>query len=224
MKPPLAMTGRSDLPSAGSRNDWWSGRGLLPPLTRFGAGLNVVGTMWIVVMMALICADVVARSFFDQPLPRVPEFVGYSIVAIVFLQLPNTLQLKKLTRADAFIEGLMVSRPAAGSLYNAVFHLFGFVVLALIAYGLIPDALESYEIDEYFGQQGEIVIPVWPFKAIMALCAVVTALEFLSQTIDYVRKVIVDEPDHPDARQNSPKGWLAIAGLGLLVVAGIGFL
>ena len=41
-------------------------------------------------MMALICADVMARSFFDQPLPRVPEFLGYSIVAIVFLQLSNT--------------------------------------------------------------------------------------------------------------------------------------
>ncbi len=125
-------------------------------------------------MMALICADVMARSFFDQPLPRVPEFVGYSIVAVVIPQLSNTPQLKRLTRADAFIEALMLSRPVAGSLYNAVFHLCGLSVLALIAYGLIPDALESYEYNEYFGQQGKIVIPVWPFKAIMAPCAVVT--------------------------------------------------
>ena len=83
--------------------------------------------------------------------------------------------MKKLTRADAFIEALMISRPAAGSLYNAVFYLCGLSVLALIAYGLIPDTLESYEYNEYFGQQGENVIPVWPFKAIMALCTAVTA-------------------------------------------------
>jgi len=38
MKSRLAMIGRSDLPSTWSRNDWWSGRGLFTPLTRFGAG------------------------------------------------------------------------------------------------------------------------------------------------------------------------------------------
>lgn len=170
--------------------------------------------------MALICADVVARSFFDRPLPRVPEFVGYSIVSIVFLQLPNALNLKKLTRADAFIEALMIARPRAGSVYNAVFSFCGLLVMALIAYGLVPDALESFEFDEYFGQQGEIIIAVWPFKAVMALCAVVTALEFLTQSIDYARKAIVDEPDHPDARKGRPAGWTAIAGLGGLVVGG----
>ena len=103
MKSWATIFGRNDLPSAWSRDDLWSGRGLFPPLTHFGTGLNAIGTVWIIALMALICADVVARNFFDQPLPRVPEFVGYSIVAIVFLQLPNTLQLKKLIQADAFI-------------------------------------------------------------------------------------------------------------------------
>lgn len=210
----------SHAPAAWSRDTWFSGRGLVPPLSRFGRGLNAIGTLWIVALMGLICADVVARSLFDQPLPRVPEFVGYSIVAIVFLQLPNTLNLRKLTRADAFLEGLMIARPAAGSVYNAVFCFCGFAVLALIAYGLVPDALESYEFGEYFGQQGEIIIPVWPFKAIMAFCAIVTAAEFLVQTIDYVRKAIVDEPDHPDARRGRPTGWAALGVMAAVFLAG----
>ncbi|MEM1047700.1 MAG: TRAP transporter large permease [Pseudomonadota bacterium] len=214
----------SHAPTAWSRDTWFSGRGLVPPLSRFGRGLNAIGTLWIVALMGLICADVVARSLFDQPLPRVPEFVGYSIVAIVFLQLPNTLNLRKLTRADAFLEGLMIARPAAGSVYNAVFCFCGFVVLALIAYGLVPDALESYEFGEYFGQQGEIIIPVWPFKAIMAFCAIVTAAEFFVQTIDYVRKAIVDEPDHPDARCGRPTGWTALAVMAAVFLAGFAFL
>lgn len=211
---------RGVLPSAWSRDDWRSGRGLVPPLTHLGAGLNAIGTLWIVILMVLVCADVTARSWFDKPLPRVPEFVGYSIVSIVFLQLANTLNLKKLTRADAFIERLMISRPIAGNIYNAAFSFCGLIVLGLIAYGLIPDAMEAYEYGEYFGQQGEIIIPVWPFKAIMAGCAVITALEFLSQTIDSLLKAYRDEPDHPDARQGRPIGWLAIAALGLLVAAG----
>ncbi|MCZ6858905.1 MAG: TRAP transporter large permease subunit [Alphaproteobacteria bacterium] len=224
MKSWATIFGRNDLPSAWSRDDLWSGRGLFPPLTHFGTGLNAIGTIWIISLMALICADVVARNFFNQPLPRVPEFVGYSIVAIVFLQLPNTLQLKKLIQADAFIGALMIARPTAGSFYNAVFHFSGLIVMALIAYGLIPDAWQSYESSEYFGQQGEITIPVWPFKAIMALCAVITAIEFLSQTIDYIRKAIFDEPDHPDARQNRPKGWFAIVSLCGLGLVGFAFL
>ena len=220
MKRLFSLTGRHDLPSAWSRHDLWSGRGLAPPLTHFGGLLNGIGTLWILALMALIGADVAARSLFDHPLPRIPEFVGYSIVAIVFLQLPNALHLKKLTRADVFIEALTIARPAAGGVYNAVFLACGFCVLALIASGLIPDALESYRYDEYFGQHGEIIIPVWPFKAIMALGAVVTALEFLSQTADTIRKVIADEPDHPDARRDRPKGWPAIAGLCVLAAIG----
>jgi C4-dicarboxylate transporter DctM subunit len=185
-----------------------------------GIGLNAVGTVWILMLMVIICADVFARTFFDQPLPQIPEIVGYSIVAIVFLQLPNTLHLKKLTQADAFIDSLMIRRPTAGSVFNAVYTLCGVGVFSLIAYGLIPDAMEAYEYDEYFGQLGELIVYVWPFKAIMALCAVITALEFVSQSIDYVRKAVVDEPDHPDARKNSKKGWMPIACLIALPVVG----
>ncbi|MEM8837514.1 MAG: TRAP transporter small permease subunit, partial [Pseudomonadota bacterium] len=181
-------------PSAWTRNNWTTGRDLVPPFMHFGSLLNGVGTVWIVTLMLLICADVVARGFFNQPLPRIPEFVGYSIVAIVFLQLPNTLNLKKLTRADAFINLLMVARPIAGNIYNAAFNFCGLFVMSLIAYGLVPDALESYEFGEYFGQQGEIIIPVWPFKAVMAFCAIITALEFLNQTLRYAFKAWTDEP------------------------------
>ncbi len=211
-------------PSAWSPDTIWTGRGLFPLLGSLGGVLNSAGTLWIVSLMFLIVGDVMSRSFYGAPLPRVPEFVGYSIVAIVFLQLPNTLHLKKLTRADAFIDMLLISRPTAGSVYNGVFNAFGFIVLSLIAYGLIPDAMESYEYDEYFGQQGEIIIPVWPFKAVMAVCAVVTALEYLVQTVDYFRKALVDEPDHPDARKGRAKGWGAIAVLVIVCLAGYGFM
>lgn len=207
------VLGRRDIPSAWSRNDLLTGRDRIPLLTRLGAGLNVIGTLWIVALMGLICADVIARGAFDQPLPRVPEFVGYSIVAIVFLQMPNTLHLRKLTRADVFIDNLMIHRPVAGNIYCAAFSFIGLVVLGLISYGLIPDAWYSYESGEYFGQHNEIIVPVWPFKAIMSLCAVITAFEFLMMTIDYLIKAVRQELDHPDALQNRPVGWWLVAVL-----------
>ena len=211
---------RHPYPSAWSTDLWWKGRRPAHALGSFGALLNGIGTVWIIALMALICADVVARSFYDRPLPRVPEFVGYSIVAIVFLQMANTLRRKKLTRADAFIDYLMEHRPAAAGTYNALFHLLGAVVFGLIAWGLVPNAVEAFEEGEYFGQQGELTIPVWPFRAIMAFCAVVTAVEFAVQCADHVRKIIIDEPDHPDAKTGLPKGWWAIIGLFALFAAG----
>lgn len=210
----------AQLPGAWSRRLWWTGRRPLHALYSFGELLNGIGTLWIVVLMILICADVVARSFFDNPLPRVPEFIGYSIVAIVFLQMANTLRRGKLTRADAFLDLLRQRRPVAGSGYNVVFHLMGGLVFGLIAYGLIPDALEAFETGEYFGEHGEIVIPVWPFKAIMAFCATVTAVDFLVLAADYGRMMLADEPDHPDSRRGLPKGWWALIALALFFGAG----
>ena len=217
-------SGTAGLPSAWSRDSIWTGRGPLPVLGSLGGLLNGLGTVWIAALMFLIVGDVLSRGLYGAPLPRVPEFVGYSIVAIVFLQLPNTLHLHKLTRADAFIDMLVVSRPTAGAFYNAIYQLLGFVALGLIAWGLISDAMESYEYDEYFGQQGEIIIPVWPFKAIMAFCAVVTSLEYLVQFVDYVRKAITDEPDHPDARRGLPKGWIHVGVLIAVLAGGMAFL
>ncbi len=224
MKKVIEFWKSGNQPTAWSRNNLWSGRGLFPPIARLGGGLNAIGTIWIVAMMLLVCADVIARGWFDHPLPRVPEFVGYSIVAIVFLQLPDTLHLRKLTKADAFLDFLSIRRPVAGSLYNAIFHLSSLIVMALIAFGLVPDAWASFESGEYFGRQNEIIIPVWPFKGIMAFCAIVTAFEFFLLTLDFVRMAVADEPDHPDARSGLPKGWGAVLLLVIFFAAGYVFL
>ncbi len=207
-------------PSAFSRDIWWTGRQPVHALASFGRLLNVIGAVWTAALMLLICADVASRSIYDQPLPRVPEFVGYSIGAIVFLQIVSAIRSGRLTRADVVIETLMIRTPFAGSVFNAVFHLFGALVMGLIAYGLIPETVEAYEEAEYFGQQGELIIYVWPFRAVMGLCAVIAAIEFLVQAADYVRKAVRDEPDHADARTGRPKGWAAIAvlGIGMLVL------
>ena len=197
-------------PTGWSHNLWWRGRGPAHALGSFGALLNSVGTLWILAIMALICMDVLARALYGRPLPRVPEIVGHSIAAIVFLQMANARRRNKLTQADAFIELLMIRRPVAGNIYNVIFDVAGIAVFALIAWGLVPDALEAFRTGEYFGQQGELTIPVWPFKGIMAFCAIVTGVEFLVQALDHIRKALTDEPDHPDARAGSRKGWPAI--------------
>lgn len=208
-------------PSAFSPNLWWKGPPPVHVLGSFGRGLNVIGALWTTALMLLICADVAMRWLYNAPLPRVPEIVGHSIAAIVFLQVTSAIRSRRLTRADVVIDFLMIHFPFSGAIFNALFHLAGAGVMALLAYGLIPNAIEAFRYDEYFGQKGELVIYVWPFQAVMAICAVLATLEFLVQSADYMRKAIVDEPDHFDARKGRPRGWIAIAAL--IAIVAIGF-
>ena len=81
---------------------------------RFGAltaVLAAVGTGWILFLMALICADVLSRWLLNAPILGVAEMVQFSIVGIVFLQLPQTLRVGGLTRADVLFARVLSRAP-----------------------------------------------------------------------------------------------------------------
>jgi len=67
-------------PSAWSRNVWWAGRDPAHLYAVLTSALNSIGTIWIFCLMCMICADIVARSFFNAPIYGVTEVVGASIV------------------------------------------------------------------------------------------------------------------------------------------------
>ncbi|MEZ5936512.1 MAG: TRAP transporter large permease subunit [Alphaproteobacteria bacterium] len=213
--------GRHPMPPAWSRSTVWRGREPLQPLASLGNLLNVAGTLWICALMALIAADVFSRAVYDRPLPRVPEIVGYSIVAIVFLQLAGAIRRRRLTRADVVIAWLHEHRPVAGAFFEAVFNIAGAVVFALIAYAVYPDMVDAYTYEEYFGAHGELVVPVWPFRAIVVLCALVGMLEFFVLAAEDIGRIIRDEPDHPDARAGMARGWPAIILLTAAILAAL---
>ncbi len=50
--------------------------------------MNGAGVIGIFALMFLICADITARTVFDDPIRGVTEIVSLSLVACVFLQLP----------------------------------------------------------------------------------------------------------------------------------------
>ena len=66
-------------------------------------------------LMFLICADIVARTMFDNPIAGVTEMVSMSLVATVFMQLPHAVRSGRLTRTEFLIDYLESSSPAAAS-------------------------------------------------------------------------------------------------------------
>jgi TRAP-type C4-dicarboxylate transport system permease small subunit len=146
---------------------------------RFEAALAAIGTGWILALMALICADIVGRAAFKAPILGVPEMVQFSIVGIVFLQLPLTLRTDGLTRSDVLLGALKLRAPRAGHALQLVFDLVGCGLLVVIVATTWPLMSQAFANQEFFGSTGVVHIPTGPLKAIIILGCATMALQFL---------------------------------------------
>ncbi len=146
---------------------------------RFTQTLNVIGTILILVMAVAVNADVVGRGGFNSPIAGVTEFIGLSIVAVVFLQMANTLREERHVSNDVFIRlaGEAYPRVVAG-LYCS-YHLIGAGLMFIVVIYVWPILRQNYEGGYFAGTAGVVQIPIWPFMAIVVLGAATTTIQFL---------------------------------------------
>jgi TRAP-type C4-dicarboxylate transport system permease small subunit len=153
-----------------------------PPVSLFGRftqGLNIVGTVVILIMAVAVNADVIGREAFNRPIAGVLEFIGLSIVAVVFLQMANTLREDRHVSNDIIIRLFAVRYPRVTAALYSLFNLIGAVLMALIVIFVWPIAVEAYEGDYYSGTAGVIEIPIWPFMIVVVIGAATTLVQFL---------------------------------------------
>jgi TRAP-type C4-dicarboxylate transport system permease small subunit len=141
--------------------------------------LNVVGTLLILAMALVVNADVIGRNLLLYPLPGVLEFVGLSIVAIVFLQMANTLREDRHVANDVLMRLVGDARPRVAAALYAAFYLIGALLMAVIVYFVWPIVLDNYYGGFYRGTAGVIEIPTWPFIAAVVVGAAATAIQYL---------------------------------------------
>lgn len=153
--------------------------GPMPLHARAIAWLSAIGTLWIFFLMVLILVDVVGRGAFNAPLLGVPEMVRFSIVGIVFLQLPQTLRTGGLTRSDVLLGRLLEKRPAVGYALQGLFHLTGMVLFLILFGTLCPIMIEAFNAGNFYGSAGLIQIPTGPLYVIMLIGSGAMALQFL---------------------------------------------
>ncbi len=138
--------------------------------------LNVAGTLLIVALMVLICADVIARSAFSLPISGVPEMVSLSIVAIVFLQAPEAFRMGRFTRSEAMLNFFerRSSRLRAG--LELIFATLSLGIISVLLYASYPFFLKSWNRDTFIGTIGDFIAPVWPVKLVILIgCAALIA-------------------------------------------------
>lgn len=149
--------------------------GLFQRLTAVLAG---AGSVWIVLVMFLVCADVAGRYLMNRPIEGVAELVALSIVGIVFLQLAHTLSVERFIRSDVFILPLLQRKPRAGYALQGVQHLIGGLLCLMMLVFVAPVFVEAWTEGEYVGTAGVFTAPKWPVHFIVCLGAGLTAIQY----------------------------------------------
>jgi TRAP-type mannitol/chloroaromatic compound transport system permease small subunit len=143
--------------------------------------LNAVGSLWVLLLVILICADSFGRSFFNRPIDGVTELVAVSLAVIVFCQLPDTARLGRLTRSDTVLLRLEASNATSAALAVIGFELLGAAVMVAIIIGTGPLLIESFTRGYYIGEHGIFTLPEWPLKGLVVLGSAACLLCFLAR-------------------------------------------
>jgi TRAP-type C4-dicarboxylate transport system permease small subunit len=149
---------------------------------RFGAvlaALNSVGTLWILVLMVVVNADVVGRTALNSPIPGVAEFGRLSIVGIIFLSLAHGLREGRITRADGLLRTIERRAPRLGAAVEGLFALAGAALFAVLFYGSTPFLVDSWRSNEYAGVEGYVTFPIWPVRLVILAGAGLACLQFV---------------------------------------------
>lgn len=166
---------------------------------------NAVGTLVVLGLVLIVNYDVVARGFFHSPFRGAVEVVQFSMVLIVFLQLPDVARVDRLTRSDGFLVLLGMRYPRAANMLRGAINAVSAVFMALIAITIFPEFLHMLETRNYFGIPGVFTAPWWPIKLTIFLSATLTCLIFaLKLFVPQPPPALIRAPEHVSERESAP--------------------
>ena len=151
-------------------------------LDRVTALASALGIGLILAVMLLIVADVVGRFVFGRPIAGVPEMVAMSILAIVFLQIADTVACGKLTRAEVLPAFLERRAPRAAEALNAMLHAAGALLVGVLISAFYPLFLRSWGRGEMVGTVGQFLAPIWPVHGVVLVGAALLFAVFAMRT------------------------------------------
>ena len=152
--------------------------------------LNALGTMIIIALMVLICADVVGRNLLASSLPGVIELAELGIVSLVFLQIADTLRSGKLMRSDVLINTINAMFPRLGAFMNLCFDVTGAVLFYFIVQGAFERFTDAWKGGFYLGNQGSFTAPTWPMELCVAMGSGLMCLLFITNALGHLVRVI----------------------------------
>ena len=145
---------------------------------------NVVGTLVVLGLVLVVNYDVVARGVFNQPFRGAVEVVQFSIVLIVFLQLPDVVRVNRLTASDGFLILIGKRYPKVTRVIRFGINTLAALFMAAIAVTMYPEFIEMWHTQDYFGVPGIFTAPWWPIKLVICLSAVLCTILFVLKLVN----------------------------------------
>jgi len=165
---------------------------------------NVFGTLVVLLLVCIVNYDVVVRGMGKQPFLGAVEVVQFSMVLIVFLQLPDVVRANRLTRSDGFLSVTGNRFPRFNNALSRCINTLASVFMLLAAIAMWPEFLEMLETRDFFGVPGIFTAPWWPIKLVIFLSASLSSLLFALMAIT----PSVSQQQHtPDASESGRKRW-----------------
>ncbi len=132
---------------------------------------NVAGTFVVLALVVVVNYDVFARNVLHAPFMGAVEVVQFSIVLIVFLQLPDVVRVNRLTASDGFLVVIGKRYPRFAEILRGAINLLSAMFMGLIAVAMYPQFIEMWHSQDYFGVPGVFTAPWWPIKLVILLSA-----------------------------------------------------
>lgn len=165
-------------------------------LDRIAIGANAAGTLVVLWLVIVVNYDVVVRGAGGQPFLGAVELVQFSMVLIVFLQLPDVVRANRLTRSDGFLAIAGTRFPQFFLLLDRLINIIASVFMILIAVAMWPEFVEMFETKDFFGVPGVFTAPWWPIKLVIFLSATLSAILFAFKVVS-PKNVSTQETDLP---------------------------
>lgn len=151
---------------------------------RLSKALKLIAAVWIFGLSLLILVDVLARGALNQPILGIKELVANSIAMIAFLQLPYTVRIGGMLRAE-IIDQMLSSRQRC--YFMAFFYLLAALLFALIAYACWDPMLRAIASGEYEGEGG-FRVPTYPVRTAIVVCSLIASINFILVAIKAIAR------------------------------------
>ncbi|WP_235911538.1 TRAP transporter small permease subunit [Mesorhizobium xinjiangense] len=163
-------------------------------------GLAALATVFIGILMVIICADIVFRNGFGSSLPLVSEIGALLVVLIVALQLASAIRADRLAHVEMVIEALSLRAPRLADILKALFALVGSAMVGIAAWASVGILENDYASGEFIGTRGLGTLPTWPFRTLIMVGMAVAAVEFAAVAVTHLRNAVKGKKAAHDPR------------------------
>lgn len=134
------------------------------------------------IIMALVFANIIGRSVFNWPIPGAIELVGLLMIMHVFFPLAKTQETKRHIAVTFVVDRLPIKLKWRAQFIVLV---LSFAIFVILAWRLGIEARQSIAAREFIA--GSIDLPWYPSRIVAALGSLFMCCELVLELIEHLR-------------------------------------